>query len=290
MKGKKPTVTIIGTGSLGTALLNFFKSGTYTIQSLFNSKGGKLFRGKDEIILHKNCPDEASEIGDLIFVTTPDDLIPEISEKLSAIQTDWSHKCVVHCSGALFSDELKAVTEKGADVAAMHPIQSFNRGDGAERFQGIFVTLEGDHNAKRSLEPIVESMGATPVPASKSQKRDLHIAAVMVSNYAVALMHSAETLLNESGLDDGMEMLRPLVMQTVENIFEKGTSQALTGPLARGDTETVLTHLTNLKNNHREKIYRILGLEAVRLAENSSKLSSDQAKLMKELLSAKTPG
>ena len=288
MKRKKPTVTIIGTGSLGTALLHFFKSSTLAICSSFNSKGGMLFKEKDKITLSKNCPAEASEIGDLIFITTPDDLIPKISEKLSAIEARWSQKCVVHCSGALFSDELKAVSKKGADVAAMHPVQSFNRGDGKERFQGIFVTLEGDPNATESLRPIVESMGAVAVPASQSQKRDLHIAAVMVSNYVVSLMHSAESLLNESGLEDGMEMLRPLVLQTVENIFEKGTSKALTGPVARGDTETVSTHLPNLKDSHRENIYRILGLEAVRLAEKSDKLSSVQAKSMKELLTTKT--
>ncbi|NBB77194.1 MAG: DUF2520 domain-containing protein [Bacteroidetes bacterium] len=287
MKDKKPTVTIIGTGSLGTALLHFFKTSTYTILSSFNSKGGILFRGKDKINLSNICPAEASEIGDLIFITTPDNIIPEISEKLSAIEARWNQKCVVHCSGALFSDELKSVAEKGGDVAAMHPIQSFNRGDGKERFEGIFVTLEGDPNAIQYLKPIVKSMAAKPVAASKSQKLDLHIAAVMVSNYAVALMHSAESLLNESGLEDGMDMLKPLILQTIENVFVKGTSQALSGPVARGDTETVSAHLSNLKTTQRENIYRVLGLEAARIAEKSGNLSSNQAKSLRELLSLK---
>lgn len=288
MTQKKPTVTIIGAGSLGSVLQQFFSTGPFRLQSVYNSKTGTHFTPKGEVNLSASSPQSSGEIGDWIFITTPDDLISEIAEQISRIEAPWNQKIVIHCSGALFSDELRAVSSLGASVVAMHPIQSFRHGDSRERLKGIFVTLEGDDKAIEQLTPVVEAMGAHPVPASKDQKRSLHIAAVMVSNYTVALMHAAESLLSESGLHEGMSMLEPLVRQTIRNIFEKGPSESLTGPVARGDLDTVSTHLKSLSGSEAESLYRILGLQAAHLAGKSGMLNEDQVKSLKQIL--KIPG
>ncbi len=134
--------------------------------------------------------------------------------------------------------------------------------------------MQGDEEAKDLLKSIITEMGAHPLMLDKKQKRNLHIAAVMASNYLVALMFSVENLLKDVDLEDGFQSLEPLVHQTVTNIFEKGPSDALTGPIARGDAESVQTHLEELRGRDQEKLYKNLGVEALKIVENSSVLKS----------------
>lgn len=284
MKSSKPTITIIGTGALGSTLQPFFDENGYQTRSTWNSKGGLIFDENSEQSIDRTLPENDDEIGDLIFITTPDDLIGKTAESLSNKSISWDDKTVVHCSGNLTSDELKALKKSGAKTVSMHPIQSFKRGDGNDRFKNITISLQGDEEAKEQLKPIIQKMGAKSLNLTKKQKRYLHIAAVMASNYLVALMFSVENLLKDVELEEGFEALETLVHQTVTNIFEKGPADALTGPIARGDSESVETHLKELKGRKQEGVYKILGFEAVKVAAESRNLSKKQINELRKLL------
>lgn len=275
MESSRPSVTIIGTGALGSALHTFFNNAGYAVRSTWNSKGGLIYSEKSSEYhqIYSLIPKTNSEIGDLVFITTPDDLIKKIASNLSQNSVSWEDKTVVHCSGNLTSDELNALSKKGAKVVSMHPIQTFKKGDGSERFKNIMISLQGDEKARKQLAPIIREMQAKPLLLDKKQKRSLHIAAVMASNYLVALMFSVENLLKDVELDEGFDALETLVHQTVQNIFENGPAKALTGPISRGDRESVETHMKELAGRDQEKIYKILGIEALKIAELSGKLS-----------------
>lgn len=275
MESSRPSVTIIGTGALGSALHTFFNNAGYAVRSTWNSKGGLIYSEKSSEYhqIYSLIPKTNSEIGDLVFITTPDDLIKKIASNLSQNSVSWEDKTVVHCSGNLTSDELNALSKKGAKVVSMHPIQTFKKGDGSERFKNIMISLQGDEKARKQLAPIIREMQAKPLLLDKKQKRSLHIAAVMASNYLVALMFSVENLLKDVELDEGFDALETLVHQTVQNIFENGPTKALTGPISRGDRESVETHMKELAGRDQEKIYKILGIEALKIAELSGKLS-----------------
>lgn len=284
MEVSRPTITIIGTGALGSTLQTFFDEHGYPIRSTWNSKGGLIYSDQSEQSVDRILPENENEIGKLIFITTPDDLINKTAETLSKKSISWGGKTVVHCSGNLTSDELKALNKSGAKTVSMHPIQPFKKGDGSDRFKNITISLQGDEEAKEQLRPIIQKMGAKSLNLTKKQKRYLHIAAVMASNYLVALMFSVENLLKDVELEEGFEALETLVHQTVTNIFEKRPADALTGPIARGDLESVQTHLTELRGSDQEGLYKLLGLEAVKIAQQSSSVSEDKIKGLQNLL------
>jgi len=285
MEGDKLSVSIIGTGALGSTLQHFFEENGYGICSVWNSRGGKVYSNKSVQLKEKRAtlPKKEGEAGDFVFITTPDDLISKTARDLAGKPIHWKEKVVIHCSGNLTSDELTSLSEKGAKIVSMHPIQSFKKGDGRDRFRDITISLQGDKAGKELLKPIIGEMGANALMLNKKQKRYLHIAAVMASNYLVALMFSVENLLTDVDLEEGFESLQPLIHQTVTNIFEKGPTDALTGPISRGDTASVQKHLKELKGSEQEVLYKIMGLEAAKIAERGSHIPQEKINMLRQL-------
>ncbi|MDR9366525.1 MAG: DUF2520 domain-containing protein [Balneolaceae bacterium] len=285
MEGDKPSVSIIGTGALGSTLQHFFEENGYRIRSVWNSRGGKVYSNKSGQFKEKRAtlPEKEGEAGDFVFITTPDDLISKTARDLAGKPIHWKEKVIIHCSGNLTSDELTSLSEEGAKIVSMHPIQSFKKGDGRDRFRDITISLQGDKAGKELLKPIIGEMGANALMLNKKQKRYLHIAAVMASNYLVALMFSVENLLTDVDLEEGFESLQPLVHQTVTNIFEKGPADALTGPISRGDTASVQKHLKELKGAEQEVLYKIMGLEAAKIAERGSHIPQEKINMLRNL-------
>tara|TARA_R100001143_G_scaffold63515_2_gene71219 strand:+ start:9165 stop:10031 length:867 start_codon:yes stop_codon:yes gene_type:complete len=269
------SITIIGRGALGSALFDFFNEKSYLIRSVWNKKQVEI-RTKVEgsvDVLDKHLPTEEREMGDLIFLAVPDDQIELLSDELSRIPIQWEKRFIIHCSGNLSSDACSSLKKCGAKVAAMHPIQTFNRGDGMQRFRDIYVTLEGDDALISILILIVKQMGAKPLKITAEQKRVIHVAAVIASNYMVSLLHVSESLLNDAGISESLDIIQPLVFQTVQNIFEKGVKESLTGPISRGDIQSVKYHLELLgKDKHTREIYKLLGSEALVIAQKNQNL------------------
>ncbi len=278
--------TIIGNGAVGSALIDFLGKRSCKVRSVFNSRGGIIYRQNGSSIAQENSyPVKENETGDLIFICVPDDNISEMAQKLSHSNLNWSSKKVIHCSGNLFSNELEALSSLGAQTASMHPLQTFRRGDDASRFDGVFVSLEGHPELCRELNSFVKTMGAHPLQVQKEQKQILHIAAVFASNYVVAVLHEAENLLKKKGIENGLEPLEPLIRQTVENCLKLGPAEALTGPISRGDVESVLKHLQALENYSESiNLYRVLGAKAIQVAKERGNTPSDKLKALIRIL------
>lgn len=278
--------SIIGNGALGGALADFLKKQSYTVKSCFNSSGGTINHRDGSVTnTEQTHPAKENEIGDVIFICVPDDYITESAQKLSRLSLDWGTKKVIHCSGNLFSDELQALTLLGAQTASMHPLQTFQRGDEAGRLEGIFVSLEGHPGLCKELEAFVRFMRATPLYVQKEQKQMLHIAAVFASNYVVAVLHQAETLLKENGIKGGLEPLEPLIHQTIKNSLKRGAAEALSGPVARGDTGSIKKHLNALKDNSESiELYKVLGIKALQIAKSMGKTDAYKLESLEKIL------
>lgn len=285
---KRPAITIIGTGALGSVLLDFFLSDGYPVRSHWNSRAGFLFDDETEEFSAAPVlfPENGDDLGDWIFITTPDGLISKTCRSLSELPLDWSRKSVFHCSGNMTSGECSSLSDEGATIASIHPLQTFTRGDKKERLKNIHISLEGDEVLTSQFEEVVRKMGATPVKLDPRQKQSLHIAAVFASNYLIALMCTAENLLKEEGIDNGLDILEPLIRQTLSNLFKLGTEKALTGPVSRGDDVSVKQHLDILeKNQDRHRLYQLLGKEALQVALKQNRLNEEQAERIKKLFS-----
>jgi predicted short-subunit dehydrogenase-like oxidoreductase (DUF2520 family) len=131
-------------------------------------------------------------------------------------------------------------------------------------------------------------MGGRPFRIATEAKPLYHAAAVMACNYVVALEDVAVEMAAEAGLprERALEALLPLVRGTVENLAQVGLPDALTGPIARGDVETVQRHLEALGplGPAPNQIYRVLGRAALRVARARGGISAERAARITEML------
>ena len=213
----------------------------------------------------RTSPSVASDLGDWIFLAVRDASIASVVDELASIPCDWSQKTVLHLSGSLGLSLLQPIAEKGASIASMHPLQTFTFPSGRSSLAGIFYSLMGDDAVTSTLKNWVMDVGGTCERVTEEQKQQLHLAAVFGSNYMVALFRVVESILGETF---PVSVLDPIVRTTLDKILAQGASNSLSGPVQRGDVDTVRRHLGQLQGDPaRLRLYRLLGLEALRIAE-----------------------
>jgi predicted short-subunit dehydrogenase-like oxidoreductase (DUF2520 family) len=152
---------------------------------------------------------------------------------------------VGHVSGATTLDALSAATDRGADAFSLHPLQTVP--DQRADLTGSPCAIAGSTDeAVGFASALAEKLGMRPFEVPEERRAAYHAAAVIASNFLVALEESASDLLGAAGVDDARELLAPLVLRSAANWAERG-DEALTGPIARGDEQTVGAHLAALR-------------------------------------------
>ncbi|MCC5941706.1 MAG: DUF2520 domain-containing protein [Balneolaceae bacterium] len=291
MSTSNPSITVIGTGAVGGALIDFFQSSSYKLLSVWNRDGGVVFDSEgSRKIVSNTIPESGDQIGELLILALPDDMISPVASELAKRQLKWDLKSVIHCSGNMSSDVLKPLADCGCLTASMHPIQTFKRGDRSERFRDIFISLEGDEQLLNILEDLTKQLGSRFLKLNPEQKSMLHVAAVFSSNYLVALLHQVEQILEKADLTDGIQLLEPLIHQTIQNIHQKGTVDALTGPISRGDVKSVEKHINQLERDQTSlHTYKLLGEIAVTITEKRGDISAEKIRQIRTILSSADP-
>jgi len=283
----KPAITVIGSGALGSAWIDYFRQAGFPIASVWSSTSGMVYDTESGQKSERDysLPADGSEIGDIILITTPDSVIQSVSEQLAKIDFDWSDKHVIHCSGSHPASILDSLAQTGAATASMHPIQTFKRGDDSDRLKNIYISLQGEKSLVHRLEDIVKELNSTPLILDESQKKAVHISAVFASNYLVALLNTSDTILKDNGVEEGVNILEPLIRQTLKNILEKGAVHSLTGPISRGDSSTIQDHLENLSGDKENKsLYMALGQVCLAIVKDQETLTVEQISDLESLL------
>lgn len=283
-------VSIIGTGALGSALAAALQGLGMSVRSIYNrtSSKSRILAEKLDVQQWGTFPGEAEELGRMIFLTVPDDSIAGVAEQLSLLQDDWSDHAVVHCSGSKPSAVLGVLNEKGAVTAAFHPLQTFTGASSPASFRGIYFSMEGNRNLLETLGELAERLEARTLEITAGGKRYLHAAAVMASNYLIALLHLSEQVAGLGGMDarQARRALLPLVRQSLEHAERGALSGALSGPVARGDSGTIQGHLELLEPDaDLLLLYQKLGLQALKLAKQKGTLTPGQISELETLLS-----
>ena len=249
---------IIGAGRLGSAIAQAMTQAGYNfiwVGSKNNDEAGELA----EKIGCKNFGTSFASISvkpELIIITVPDSSIAAISSQAVSSGIIGDKTIVLHTSGVHNSDILKDCREAGASVAAFHPCQTVTfSSNPQEVFRNIIFDMEGDNAACQAGEQIAQKLGAEAIRLDPEARLLTHTAMTILSNYTVSLYEAAENLLESSGIgqENSRKMLNPLLSATVGNIIKLGPHKALTGPVSRGDSETVEKHLKVL--NKFDKIY-----------------------------------
>lgn len=205
---------------------------------------------------------------EVLFLAVPDDRIHPVAQQLWGTRSIGPGQTVLHCSGVLGQEALSALVPTRAALGSLHPLQTISDPEVApERLKGAWAAVEGSPAAMEAAEDIARSLGMKPFRITAKQKILYHAGAVFASNYLVVVEAIAQRLLRHAGLSDeeAWAALSPLVRGTITNLLAAEPRSALTGPVVRGDTDTILRHLGALTIDD-ARLYQMLGRAALELA------------------------
>ncbi|MGI9384748.1 MAG: Rossmann-like and DUF2520 domain-containing protein [Methyloligellaceae bacterium] len=276
------SIAIIGAGSVGKTLghlflaRQIFRIGHVYARSEARAREAVDFIGAGAPVWRLSDAEPA----DLTVIATPDDAIAPTCGQLFANDTATQGGIVFHCSGATPSSVLERARERGSAIASLHPMKSFaDPATSVETFPGTYCALEGDADAVEALTDAVTGIGGKPFTIATQEKLIYHAAAVFVCNTLPPLVEAGLDCCARAGVerDQAMEILRPLVEETVANIFAVGPAQALTGPVARGDAALVRRQLAAVEAWRPDygEIYRVLAGATAELARAAGSARPD---------------
>jgi predicted short-subunit dehydrogenase-like oxidoreductase (DUF2520 family) len=221
---------------------------------------------------------EAVKEAELVLVGVPDDAIAETADGIAGAVRSGAH--VAHLSGSAPLSELDPVALAGARVLSLHPLQTFPDVEaGIARLPKSFVAVTAAEDDEYLLaERLVDDIDARSFRLPDDRKPLYHAAAVFCSNYLAVTQRVAELLFTLSGLEDPVGMFEPLARSTLDNVFELGPADALTGPAARGDAGTIRRNLQALSSEapHSVPAYVELARAAVHLAAAEDKVTEEE--------------
>ena len=195
---------------------------------------------------------------------------------------------VVHTSGSAEPQLLPTLQDVGLSGGTFHPLVPFAKPDrSAELLKHAWIGIDGDDQARATSRRLAGHLGARTLEIPAGSKAVYHAAAVMSSNFPVVLASLASELLAGLGIPErsAQQAVHSLMEGAVSNIGETPPDEALTGPVARGDGETVLRHLGALRNHAEARaVYKRLSLAAIEMAARQGVDSSRLESIRKILL------
>lgn len=293
----KPTVALIGPGRLGQAIVARLRQQGYPVgaivgRDLERTRAAARFIGAEFMAttdIHRCCG------ADIIFITTGDDQLADTAQQLHQLQLR-QPVLLIHCSG-LHTAELiqprKIDRKEEIDTLAMHPLQTFASPEqGVAALAGSYFSLQGNERALATGQQLVSDLGGIPFTIAADSKVLYHAAACMASNFVTTLLGAVATTLErcDSAEKIPLEAVAPLVNSAVNNTLSMGAAQALTGPIVRGDVQTVAQHLEQLAHNDPRiaRLYRCLAAQTTALALQSQRLDGQTAAAMEEIINSST--
>jgi predicted short-subunit dehydrogenase-like oxidoreductase (DUF2520 family) len=247
----KPRIAIVGAGNLASALATALHAAGYVIDQIVSrGRAASLQRARrlaSELGSSAVTASRAQLHAEVVWFCVPDGAIAAAAASLSEA-TDWSGKAALHSSGALSSDELAALRQRGAAVASVHPLMTFVRGS-RPLLVGVPFAIEGNRRAMRAAREIVMDLRGQPFSIRKQDKEAYHAWGMFVSPLLTALLAVSERVAGAAGVrrSAAKERMLPILGQTLANYAALGAPQSFSGPIVRGDVETVRKHLSALR-------------------------------------------
>jgi predicted short-subunit dehydrogenase-like oxidoreductase (DUF2520 family) len=204
---------IVGNGRLGRAMASGLREAGLTVE-------GPLGRGA-------RCPD-----ADVVILAVPDAEIANAAAAIDGRPRSGPGPLLGHCSGATTLAPLAP-----HEAFSLHPLMTVPA-DGPARLAGASAAIAGSTPHARGIaHQLALHLGLTPIDVADEDRAAYHAAASIASNFLITIEAAAEQLAGSAGVDRAA--LVPLVRATVENWASLGPDRALTGPIARGDHETI---------------------------------------------------
>ena len=289
MYERNPSIGIIGAGILGKGMALALAAKGYRVVGAHSRTVDSAQWVADRIPGCRVMPTSQAlaEHADLVFITTPDSAISRVAETIS-----WrSGQGVVHCCGSASTEILQPAVDLGAVAGAFHPFQTFagldDPADAASRLVGVTFAVAGSGWVSDFLWYLAETLKGLPFLVSDSDRPLYHASGVFVSGHMVALFHSAIEVWQVLGFSQqqAVQSLYSLCRATLDAVAKDGVTASATGPVYRGDTDTVRSHLEALFQNlpHLVPVYGALAAESLPLAAERG-VGPSQLSALQELI------
>jgi predicted short-subunit dehydrogenase-like oxidoreductase (DUF2520 family) len=283
-------IGFIGAGCVGTAFGMYLKAKGFELLGYYSrtpesADNAARLSGSRRYLEEREIAEEC----DILFITTSDSQIELTCNSLAEKGYLRQGLLVVHMSGALSSTVLHSAQNKGCFTYSLHPIQSFADNKQAfESLPGTVFSLEGDVERINLLQDLLMRTGNSFFTIDAEQKVLYHAATCIFSNYLTTLIEEGLQLFATVGIPRGYGLAAalPLICGTVDNIALLGTEKALTGPIARGDTDTVRQHLRTISQASPDSMefYKLMATRTLNLAKQHKLKDPAKIRALAELL------
>ncbi len=258
------TVALVGPGRAGNALaIALLAAGHDVVAVAGRAPDSASVVAAAERFDARPCPiEDVARAAALVLLATPDAAIEDAGREVVAALRD--DALVVHCSGSRGLEVLApiATARPAARLGVLHPLQTLPSGEaGAARLAGSWAAVTG----APEVADLAAQLGMHPFSVRDEDRDGYHAAACIASNHLVALLGQVERVAADARVP--LAAFEPLVRATIDNAFALGPRAALTGPVSRGDLETVTRHLAAIASDE-EHAYRALAAAAARLADH----------------------
>jgi predicted short-subunit dehydrogenase-like oxidoreductase (DUF2520 family) len=240
-------VGVIGAGRVGAALAAALRRRGHVIVSVAGESDASKARAAallPGVPLAK--PTAVARGCDVLLLTVPDDMLDNVVTQLSASGAIRAGQYVVHTSGSHGLRVLEPASRLGARVVALHPAMTFSgtARDLDRLAECVFGVTAGAHERAWAAQ-VVSELGGSVMWVPEKLRGLYHAGLAHGANHLVTLVTQAMELLGAAGADDPAGILRPLLQAALDNALDEGDA-ALTGPIVRGDVNTVRAHLDEI--------------------------------------------
>ena len=274
-------ISFIGAGKVGTALGVYFKqkgceiAGYYSRTSQHAETASRLTSSE----VFTNIQDLLQR-SSMVWITVTDDALETVTNDIATMDIPPHIKAFIHTSGVHSSEILSSIHKKGVATYSLHPLMAFGTvNESVEQLRDAYFSLEfvsnssSEDNNKTVIDNLLATIGNKTLNINTDKKELYHCAASVLSNYMVTLLNVAYEMFEEAGMNKSeiKKATAPLLRSTIMNVeTHENMSDALTGPIKRGDKTTVIKHLEALGNYMPSKtaLYRELGKETMEMLKD----------------------
>jgi len=261
----KSRISLVGPGAVGLTITRFLQNKGYPIVSVVGRTEESIDRVEKYLghVTYSTELKDALPDGDIVLTAVSDNAIPEVCDEFAALSIQ--KKTFIHFSGFRSYRDYEALEKRGAETGSMHPLQSFiHIEESVKSLPGTHYVIEGTPEALTTARQLISDLEGEPITINPDLKVLYHAGACISANYFVSLLRLSEKFFKKSGVESEkiIPALIPLLKGILRNIETRGTLESITGPIARGDHQTLSLQLNTIRKNFPQHlpIFRALSL------------------------------
>jgi predicted short-subunit dehydrogenase-like oxidoreductase (DUF2520 family) len=280
-------IGVVGAGRVGAVLAAALRAAGHEIVAVAGESDASRIRIETLLPgVPVRKPSAVARAADILLLTVPDDALANVAAMLAASRAIHAGQYVVHTSGRHGTEVLSPAAGRGAYIAAMHPAMTFTGTDlDLDRLSATTFGCTGAGGVEAVVEGLVSDLRGRTAWIAEDDRVLYHAAMAHGANHLVTLVNQATELLRATGVSEPAAVVRPLLQAALDNALAYGDA-ALTGPIVRGDVQTVREHLAKLADTSLETLdsYVAMGRATANHAVLDGRLQPHRAAAVVEAL------